>query len=124
MTSRIRKVLVANRGEIACRIFRTARAMGIATVAVHSEADRNARHVRLADESILIGPAEAAQSYLDAERIVAAALEAGADAIHPATVSSPRMPLSPNAALRAVSASSALRRRPFAPWARSRRPRR
>ncbi len=78
-----KKILIANRGEIACRIIRTARSMGIATVAVYSEADAGARHVRLADEAILIGPASARESYLVAERILAAARRTGAEAIHP-----------------------------------------
>ncbi|WP_284756795.1 acetyl/propionyl/methylcrotonyl-CoA carboxylase subunit alpha [Agrobacterium sp. fls2-241-TYG-188a] len=78
-----KKILIANRGEIACRIIHTARSMGIATVAVYSEADAGARHVRLADEAILIGPASARESYLVAERILAAARRTGAEAIHP-----------------------------------------
>ncbi len=77
------KILIANRGEIACRVMRTARRMGIATVAVHSEADAEARHVRLADEAVLIGPAPARESYLVAERILDAARQTGAQAIHP-----------------------------------------
>ena len=78
-----KKILVANRGEIACRVMRTARSLGIATVAVHSEADANARHVRMADEAVLIGPAPARESYLVAERILEAARRSGAEAIHP-----------------------------------------
>ncbi|KQQ45990.1 3-methylcrotonyl-CoA carboxylase [Rhizobium sp. Leaf311] len=78
-----KKILIANRGEIACRIIRTARSMGIATVAVYSEADAGARHVRLADEAILIGPGAARESYLVAEKILAAARRTGAEAIHP-----------------------------------------
>jgi acetyl-CoA/propionyl-CoA carboxylase biotin carboxyl carrier protein len=77
------KVLVANRGEIAVRIFRTLRELGIRTVAVYSEADRGAVHVRDADEAYLIGPGPAAESYLVGERIVEAAQQAGAEAIHP-----------------------------------------
>ena len=77
------KILIANRGEIACRVIRTARRMGIATVAVYSEADAEARHVRLADEAVLIGPAPARESYLVAERILDAARQTGAEAIHP-----------------------------------------
>ncbi|MCC7322098.1 MAG: acetyl/propionyl/methylcrotonyl-CoA carboxylase subunit alpha [Rubellimicrobium sp.] len=78
-----RKILIANRGEIACRIIRSARAMGIATVAVHSEADRGALHVRLADEAVPIGEAPAVRSYLSLERILEAVRATGAEAVHP-----------------------------------------
>ena len=77
------KILIANRGEIACRVIKTARRMGIATVAVYSEADANARHVRLADEAVLIGPPSARQSYLLADKILDAAKATGAQAVHP-----------------------------------------
>ena len=77
------KILIANRGEIACRVIKTARRMGIATVAVTSDADARALHVRMADEAVHIGPAAAAESYLVAEKIIAAALATGAEAIHP-----------------------------------------
>ncbi|GAB1461415.1 MAG: acetyl/propionyl/methylcrotonyl-CoA carboxylase subunit alpha [Thauera sp.] len=77
------KILIANRGEIACRVIKTARRMGIKTVAVYSEADANARHVRLADEAVLIGPAAARESYLVIDKIIAAAKATGAQAIHP-----------------------------------------
>ncbi len=79
----MKKILIANRGEIAIRVMRSARELGIATVAVYSEADRNALHVRYADEAICIGPAKSSQSYLVSEKIIAAAKECGADAIHP-----------------------------------------
>ena len=79
----IEKLLIANRGEIACRIIRTARRMGIATVAVYSDADAKALHVRQADEAVHIGPSPAAESYLVGRKIIAAAKETGADAIHP-----------------------------------------
>ncbi|WP_067489802.1 acetyl/propionyl/methylcrotonyl-CoA carboxylase subunit alpha [Erythrobacter sp. CCH5-A1] len=79
----IRKLLIANRGEIACRIMRTARAMGVATVAVYSDADAKALHVRQADEAVHIGPSPAAESYLVGAKIIAAAQQTGADAIHP-----------------------------------------
>jgi propionyl-CoA carboxylase alpha chain len=78
-----RKILIANRGEIACRVIKTARRMGIATVAVYSEADANALHRRMADEAVAIGPSAAAQSYLSIEKIVAACKETGAEAVHP-----------------------------------------
>jgi propionyl-CoA carboxylase alpha chain len=78
-----KKILVANRGEIACRIMRTARRMGIRTVAVYSDADRHSLHVRMADEAVHIGAAPSAQSYLVAERIVAACRDTGAEAVHP-----------------------------------------
>jgi propionyl-CoA carboxylase alpha chain len=77
------KILIANRGEIACRVMKTAKKMGIATVAVYSEADRDALHVELADEAVLIGPAPSRESYLVADKIIAAAKSTGAQAIHP-----------------------------------------
>src|SRR5690348_11424620 len=77
------KILIANRGEIACRVIRTARAMGIKTVAVYSEADADAAHVREADEAFPIGPAPSAKSYLSIENIVAAVKASGAEAVHP-----------------------------------------
>jgi propionyl-CoA carboxylase alpha chain len=77
------KILIANRGEIACRVIKTARKMGIKTVAVYSEADRDARHVRLADEAVLLGPAPSRESYLVADKIIAACRQTGAQAVHP-----------------------------------------
>ena len=79
----INKILIANRGEIALRVMKTARRMGIKTVAVYSEADRNAPHVRYADEALLLGPAPSNQSYLLGDKIIALAKELGVDAIHP-----------------------------------------
>jgi 3-methylcrotonyl-CoA carboxylase alpha subunit len=80
---RFRTLLIANRGEIACRVIRTAKAMGLRTVAVYSEADRGAMHVAMADEAILLGPARARDSYLNIERVVEAARMSGAEAVHP-----------------------------------------
>ncbi len=78
-----KKILIANRGEIACRVIKTARRMGIATVAVFSEADRFSRHVDLADEGVCIGPAPSKESYLSMDKIIAACKETGAEAVHP-----------------------------------------
>ncbi|HEV7879484.1 MAG TPA: acetyl/propionyl/methylcrotonyl-CoA carboxylase subunit alpha [Bradyrhizobium sp.] len=80
---RFRTLLIANRGEIACRVIRTARAMGLRTVAVYSEADRAALHVAMADEAVLLGPARARDSYLNIERVIDAANKSGAEAVHP-----------------------------------------
>src|SRR6202045_5556209 len=77
------KILIANRGEIACRVIRTARRMGIATVAVYSDADADALHVREADEAVRIGPPPSAESYLKIEHIVEACRKTGAEAVHP-----------------------------------------
>jgi 3-methylcrotonyl-CoA carboxylase alpha subunit len=95
----IQKLLIANRGEIACRIIRTARRLGVRTVAVYSEADATAWHVALADEAVNIGPPPARESYLNAERLIAAAGSTGAEAIHPSRLRLPcrRTPISPNA---------------------------
>src|SRR5438128_8504644 len=77
------KILIANRGEIACRVIRTARRLGIATVAVYSEADREALHVELADEGWPIGPSQARESYLNIAAILDVACKSGAEAVHP-----------------------------------------
>jgi 3-methylcrotonyl-CoA carboxylase alpha subunit len=79
----IKRLLIANRGEIACRVIATARTLGIATIAVYSDADADARHVRLADMAVRIGPGPASESYLRSDAVLAAALESGADAVHP-----------------------------------------
>ena len=79
----IKKLLIANRGEIACRVMRTARALGVETVAIYSDADSEALHARTADQAVHIGPARAADSYLNMDRIITAARETGCDAIHP-----------------------------------------
>jgi len=83
MYRRFRTLLIANRGEIAARVIRTARAMGLRTVAVYSEADRGAMHVAMADEAVLLGPARARDSYLNIERVIEAARQTGAEAVHP-----------------------------------------
>src|SRR3974390_615427 len=78
-----KRILIANRGEIACRIIRTARRLGIETVAIYSEADQDALHVEMADQAVLIGPPPAAQSYLAIDKIIAACRNTGAEAVHP-----------------------------------------
>ncbi len=78
-----KRILIANRGEIACRIIKTARRMGIETVAVYSDADKDALHVEMADEAVHIGPPAAAESYLVIDKIVAACKATGAEAVHP-----------------------------------------
>ena len=78
-----KKILIANRGEIACRVIKTARKMGIATVAVYSDADRQALHVQMADEAVHIGPPPANQSYIVIENVMRAIKETGAEAVHP-----------------------------------------
>ena len=80
---KFKKILIANRGEIACRVIKTARAMGIATVAVHSIVDANALHVKMADEAVCIGPAATKESYLRVDKILDAVKQTGADAVHP-----------------------------------------
>src|SRR5260370_32568745 len=77
------KILIANRGEIACRVIRTCKRLGIKTVAVYSDADADALHVRLADEKVLIDPPPSAQSYLQIDKIVSACKKTGAQAVHP-----------------------------------------
>jgi len=79
----IKKILIANRGEIACRVIKTARKMGIQTVAVYSDADKNALHVEMADEAVHIGASVAAESYLVQDKILDAVRQTGADAVHP-----------------------------------------
>jgi len=79
----IKRLLIANRGEIAIRIVRACRELGVQTVAVYSEADRQARHVFAADQAVRIGPAPATESYLSIANVIAAAQESGADALHP-----------------------------------------
>ncbi|MDI7862513.1 acetyl/propionyl/methylcrotonyl-CoA carboxylase subunit alpha [Rhizobiaceae bacterium n13] len=83
MTVAIKKILIANRGEIACRVIKTAKKMGIATVAVYSDADRDGLHVRMADEAVHIGPAPSNQSYIVIDKIIDAIRKTGADAVHP-----------------------------------------
>ncbi|MFN3194761.1 MAG: acetyl/propionyl/methylcrotonyl-CoA carboxylase subunit alpha [Chlorobiota bacterium] len=83
MNKKIKKILIANRSEIACRVIKAAKELNIKTVAIYSEIDKDSLHVKLADESILVGPAPANQSYLDQENVINAALKMGADAIHP-----------------------------------------
>ncbi|MEL7259219.1 MAG: biotin carboxylase N-terminal domain-containing protein, partial [Pseudomonadota bacterium] len=78
-----KKILIANRGEIACRVIKTARKMGIATVAIYSDADRNALHVKMADEAVHIGPPPASESYIVIDKVMAAIKETGAEAVHP-----------------------------------------
>ncbi len=89
------KILIANRGEIACRVIKTAKKMGIKTVAVYSDADKHALHVQMADEAVNIGPPPSNQSYIVIDKIMDAVRQTGAQAVHPGYGSCPRTPNSP-----------------------------
>ena len=123
--SMFKKILIANRGEIACRVIAmTARKMGIKTVAVYSEADKDARHVELADEAVLLGPAPSRESYLVADKIIAACKQTGAQACTRATAFCPRTKTSRGAARKRASSSSAPSTKQHrSPWATRSRPR-
>ena len=99
------KILIANRGEIACRVMRTAKRMGIATVAVYSDADARSPHVEMADEAVRIGPPAASESYLLADAIIAACRATGADAVHPGDRKSTRLNSSHTATSRMPSSA-------------------
>ena len=113
----IEKLLIANRGEIALRILRACRELGIKTVAVHSTADKDLKHVLLADETVCIGPPPSRDSYLQIPAIISAAEVTDSVAIHPGTDSSRRTPISPNGWSAAASSSSGRARRPSVSWA-------
>ena len=114
----LESVLIANRGEIACRIIRTAKRLGMRTIAVYSEADADALFVQMADEAHLIGPPPARESYLQIDRIIEVAKSARAPpASIPATASCPSGPNSPRPARRTASSSSARPPPPSGPWA-------
>ena len=98
----IKKILIANRGDVALRVLRACRDMGIETVAVHSTADADAMHVRFADESVCIGEALSRDSYLNVPAIITAATITGADAIHPALAFFPKMLISPGLLMRMI----------------------
>ena len=111
------KILIANRGEIACRVINTAQQLGVKTVAVYSDADARTPHVLQADEAVAIGPAPAAESYLVAERIIKAAKDTGAEAIHPGLGFFQKMPGSPARWLKQGSFSSARHHQRLTRWA-------
>ena len=112
-----KKILIANRGEIACRVAATARRLGVQTVAVYSDADANAKHVAACDEAIHIGGSAPKDSYLQWQRIIAAAQATGAQAIHPATAFCRRTKTLPTPARPLGWCSLAHRPAPFRPWA-------
>jgi propionyl-CoA carboxylase alpha chain len=118
-----KKILIANRGEIACRVIRTARRMGIKTVAVYSDADARAPHVRIADESVRLGPAPASESYLKAELIIDACKATGAEAVHPGYGFLSERTSFAEALEKARSPSSARRPTPSRRWATRSSPR-
>ena len=113
-TVMIKKVLIANRGEIAVRIIRSCRELGIRTVAIYSDADRASMHVRHATEAYHMGPSPS-HEHLSADKIISTRLS-GADAIHPGTVFFPKMPILPANATKLASSSSGLRLRPSPLW--------
>ena len=117
------KILIANRGEIACRVIKSARRMGIKTVAVFSDADRDALHVQMADEAVHIGPPPSVESYLAKDKILQACLDSGAQAVHPGYGFLAKTPNFANSWRARVSPLSARRPAPSKPWA-TRSPRR